>query len=258
MIGAIVGDVIGSYYEAVPTKQYDFELLQEDSRFTDDTVLSVAVADWILSGQELVDLFHQYFARYPQAGYGMSFTFWAAGQKREPYGSWGNGSAMRVSPIGWAFDSLEDVLDYAKKSAEVTHDHPEGIRGAQAVAAAVWLARKGNGKSQIKQCIEEDMGYDCSRKLDDIRQSYAFDVSCAGSVPESIIAFLESQSYEDAIRNAISLGGDSDTLACMAGAIAEAYYGGVPDRLSTWALDRVDLPLRNKVEQFSERYCSRE
>lgn len=255
MIGAIVGDVVGSYYEAFPTKVYNFELFHEDSRFTDDTVLSVAVADWLLNGRDLTDLLHQYFARYPQAGYGMSFTLWAGNRKREAYGSWGNGSAMRVSPVGHALASLDEVLEHAHASADVTHNDPEGIKGAQAIAAAIWLAKHGRGKEEIKDYVEQQFSYDCSRKLADIRDSYSFDVSCAGSVPESIIAFLESDSFEDAIRLAISLGGDSDTMGCMAGAIAEAFYGEVPQELTDWAFSKLDPPLRNVVEQFCDRYC---
>lgn len=231
MIGAIAGDVIGSFYEAFPTKETDFPLFHEDCRFTDDTVLSVAVADRILHGGDLVDKLHTYFHEYPQAGYGMSFIRWAGYRHREPYNSWGNGSAMRVCLVGFAFDSLDVVLTRAKESARVTHNHVEGIRGAQATASAIFMARNGQDKSEIKGFIQSQFGYDLSRTIREIRPDYSFNESCQGSVPQSIIAFLESTDYETSVRNAVSLGGDADTMACIAGGIAEAYYGGVPDSM---------------------------
>lgn len=249
MIGAIAGDLIGSYYEAFPTKDSDFPLFHEDSRFTDDTVLTVAVADWVLHGGDLVDRLHAYFAAYPQAGYGGSFARWAAYKQREPYHSWGNGSAMRVSPVGFAFDSLDTVLAKARETAEVTHNHEEGIRGAQATAAAIFLARKEEERCTIRDYVEATFGYDLSRSLAAIRPGYSFDVSCQGSVPESIIAFLESTDYESAVRNAVSLGGDADTMACIAGGIAEARYG-VPDPVRTRVLEFLDPRLTRIVDQF--------
>ncbi len=228
MIGAIAGDIIGSRFEASPTNGTDFPLFDERSRFTDDTVLTVAVAEWLLEGGSLVDRFHEYFAAYPHAGYGGSFILWAAQKRREPYGSWGNGSAMRVSPVAYAAESLPEVLELATRTAEVTHDHPEGIRGAQASAAAVFLARKGEEKGGLRSYIEKTFGYDLSPALEEIRATYSFDVSCQGSVPQSVVCFLESQDFESAVRNAVSLGGDADTMACIAGSIAEPYYGGVP------------------------------
>ena len=257
MLGAIAGDVIGSVHERSATKTKDFPLFVEDSRFTDDTVLTVAVAEKLLRGGDYVDLFHRCVRDYPLAGYGGTFIRWAGNGKREPYNSWGNGSAMRVSPIGLAFDTLEEVVAEAKRSADVTHNHPEGVKGAQATAAAVFLARTGCDKSTLKAHIEAEYGYDLSKRLDDIRAGYAFDVSCQGSVPQSIIAFLESTDYEDAVRNAISLGGDADTMACIAGAIAEAFYGGVPDHIRVGALDRLDDPLRGVVNEFVDRYGHR-
>ena len=257
MIGAIAGDVIGSVHEGAGTKTKDFPLFAEDCRFTDDTVLTVAVAEQILRAGEFTDLFHDYFHAYPHAGYGGSFVQWAGYRRREPYNSWGNGSAMRVSPVGIAYDTLDEVLAQARRSAEVTHNHPEGIRGAQATAAAVFLARTGSGKEEIKTHIEREFGYNLSERLDDIRRIYSFDVSCQGSVPQSIIAFLESDSYEDAVRNAISLGGDADTVACIAGGIAEAYYGGVPEFVRVRTLAALDERLRAVVEEFVERFGSR-
>jgi len=257
MIGSICGDIIGSVHEGAGTKTKDFPLFVEDSRFTDDTVLTVAVAARQLSGSEYVDLFHQYFHAYPLAGYGGTFIEWARQRRRQPYQSWGNGAAMRVSPIGIACVSLDDVLAEARRSAEVTHDHPEGIRGAQATAAAVFLARTGASKLNIRADIERIFGYDLSMPLADIRDHYRFDISCQGSVPQSIIAFLESDSYEDAVRNAISLGGDADTMAAIAGGIAEAFYGSVPEPIRVRALALLDPPLRAIVDAFTARFGDR-
>jgi ADP-ribosylglycohydrolase len=254
MLGAIAGDIIGSVHEAAGTKTTEFPLFVEESRFTDDTVLTVAVAERILQGGNYVDLFHDYFHTYPQAGYGETFFRWAAYRRREPYNSWGNGSAMRVSPIGFAFDSLEQVLLEARESAEVTHNHPEGVRGAQATAVAIYLARTGSTKAAIKTYVEQAFGYDLSDRLDEIRPRYRFDVSCQGSVPQAIIAFLEADGYEQAVRNAISLGGDADTMACIAGGIAEAFYGGVPERIAARAMALLDGPMRTIVEEFEAYY----
>lgn len=257
MLGAIAGDVIGSVHEGAGTKTKDFPLFVADSTFTDDTVLSVAVADKLLRGGDYVDAYHDFFAAYPHAGYGMSFIRWAGYRHREPYHSWGNGSAMRVAPVGWAFDTLEETLVEAEASAAVTHNHPQGIRGAKATAACVFLARSGATKAEIKDYVERTFGYDLSRRLDDIRPTYLFDVSCHGSVPESIIAFLEADGYEDAIRNAISLGGDADTMACIAGGIAEAFYGGVPDDIASPTLALLDDRLRGVVAVFRTRFVNR-
>jgi ADP-ribosylglycohydrolase len=254
MLGAIAGDIIGSVYEADPIKTTNFPLFDPDCRFTDDTVLTVAVADALMSGAQYAEKFKEYYRYYPGAGYGMFFHVWARSTVSQPYNSWGNGSAMRVSPVGWAFESLEEVLTEAKRSAEVTHNHPEGIKGAQAVAAAVFLARNGGSKEAIRGYVEETFGYGLGRPLDDIRVSYRFDVSCQGSVPEAITAFLESTDFEDAVRKAISLGGDSDTLACMAGGIAEAFYGGVPEAISGRIFERLDNQLAGVVREFQRRY----
>src|SRR5215471_13551787 len=210
MLGAIAGDIIGSVHEHLGTKSMDFELFPPGCRFTDDTVLTVAVADCLLNGSSYVDAFHEYFLAYPNAGYGYSFFHWASSGNRRPYNSWGNGAAMRVSAVGHAFDRFEDVLAHAERSAEVTHNHPEGIRGAQATAAAVFLARQGESKPHIKGLIERMFGYDLNQRLDVLRPEYRFDVSCQGTVPPALIAFLESSDFEDAVRRAISLGGDAD------------------------------------------------
>ena len=257
MLGAIAGDIIGSVHEGSETKTKDFPLFTEWSRFTDDTLLTVAVAERLLRNGNYIDLFHDYFDAYPQAGYGGSFISWAGYRRREAYNSWGNGSAMRVSPVGIAGESLDEVMAMARESSVVTHDHPEGIRGAQATAVAVYLARSNHTKPDIRSHIEREFGYDLSAKLDDIRPGYRFDVSCQGSVPQSIIAFLEATDFEDAIRNAISLGGDADTMACIAGGIAEAFYCGVPESIRTPVLERLDARLRSTVEEFCQKYANR-
>jgi ADP-ribosylglycohydrolase len=257
MLGAIAGDVIGSVHEGSGTKTKDYPLFVEDSRFTDDSVLTVAVAERLLRGGSYVDLYHDYLHAYRQAGYGGSFIRWAGYRSRVPYNSWGNGSAMRVSPLGLACVTLDEALAQARESAEVTHNHPEGVRGAQATAAAVFLARSGWTKADIKSHLEREFGYNLSERLDDIRAWYRFDVSCQGSVPQSIIAFLEADGYEDAVRNAISLGGDADTMACIAWGIAEAFFGGVPDGIAARALAALDDRLRDVVAEFRARFGNR-
>ena len=257
MLGAIAGDIIGSVYERENIKTKQFPLFRPESRFTDDTVLTVAIAEALLHQGDYTDTLRQYYQRFPQAGYGGTFKAWAGSSNREPYNSWGNGSAMRVSPISYAFDNLEQVLQEAKRSAEVTHNHPEGIKGAQATAAAIFLARTGQSQAEIKNYIESSFGYDLSQTLEEIRPTHRFDVSCQGSVPQAITAFLESTDFEDAIRNAISLGGDSDTIACIAGSIAEAFYGGVPAAIAEEIMIRLDQRLVDVVEAFRTRYIPR-
>src|SRR5438132_13252572 len=250
MLGAIAGDVIGSVHERARTKTKDFPLLTPASRFTDDTVLTVAVADCLLHGRDYVDALHDYFHAYPDAGYGGTFWLWASSRRREPYQSWGNGSAMRVSPVAYVGTTLEEVLHEAKRSAEVTHDHAEGIRGAQATAAAIFLARTGGTKEQIRQYVKEQFDYFLDETLDDLRPTYQFDASCQWSVPQSIVAFLESTGYEDAVRNAVSLGGDADTMACIAGAIAEAYYGGMPASIADPVRDLLSEDLIEVLDRY--------
>jgi ADP-ribosylglycohydrolase len=252
MLGAIAGDVIGSIYEHVNIKTTDFPLFHEHCRFTDDTVLTVALADSLLHDKPYVDLLKRYYRAYPHAGYGGMFHRWAQSEDSQPYNSFGNGSAMRVSPVGFAFGTLEEVLGQAKRSAEVTHDHPEGIKGAQAVASAVFLARTGRDKDHIRAYVETSFGYDLGTPLDQIRETYEFDVSCQGSVPQALRAFLESEDFEDAIRRAISIGGDSDTIACMAGGIAQAFYGGVPEEIAHRVYERLDEPLAEVIRKFDE------
>ena len=256
MLGAIAGDIIGSVheFEAQKTKTKDFPLFVANSRFTDDTVLTVAVADCLLNGSSYTDKFHEYTRAYPGRGYGLGFSRWVKSGSRQPYNSWGNGSAMRVSPVAFAFQTLDEVLKEARASAEVTHNHPEGIRGAQATAAAAFLARQGGTKSEIRSVIEKQFGYDLSRTTAIIRQTYSFKESCQETVPEAITSFLESENYEDAVRLAISLGGDADTLACITGGIAEAFYGSVPADIANQALALLDDGLRKTVKQFCESH----
>ncbi|MBU2643189.1 ADP-ribosylglycohydrolase family protein [bacterium] len=250
MIGAIAGDIIGSVYERNPIKIREFPLFSTGCCFTDDSVLTIAVARAILEGTGYLAAIQQLGRQYPHAGYGGTFIRWLFAENPEPYNSWGNGSAMRVSAIGFAFDDLERVLLESEQSARISHNHPEGIKGAQATAAAVFLARTGTDREGIRTEIENRFDYDLSRTLANIRPGYRFDVSCQGSVPEAIIAFLESSSYEDAVRNAISLGGDSDTLTCIAGGIAEAYYGGVPH----FIIAKVHSTLTDDLWQIVQRF----
>ncbi len=254
MLGAIAGDVIGSAFEARPIKTTNFDLFSPKSTFTDDTVLTVAAAWAILEDWDYIDAIKTFARHYPGAGYGGTFYGWMQSDATEPYGSWGNGSAMRVSPVGFAFDDAETVLAEAEKSAAVTHNHPEGVKGAQATALAVFLSRQGRSKPEIRKEIANRFGYDLSRTLDGIRPGYRFDVSCQGSVPEAIIAFLESSDYEDAVRKAVSLGGDSDTLACIAGGMAQAFYHNIPAPIVDETRKRLPGEFIDIVDRFQARF----
>lgn len=255
LLGAIAGDVIGSYYEFCYVQTTDFKLFNGDSsHFTDDTVMTVANADWLLTGDSLLGIMQDYGNRYIGAGYGSSFFEWLREYDPKPYNSFGNGSAMRVSPVGWAFDTLEETLNAAKQSAEVTHNHPEGIKGAQAVAASIFMTRTGNSKQAIKQYIEKNFGYNLSRSYNEIRKNYRFDETCQGTVPESIIAFLESTDYESAIRLAISLNGDADTMGAITGGIAEAFYKEIPAYIKKEVLERLPDEFIDIMKQFHEKY----
>lgn len=233
MIGAVIGDIVGSIYEWNNIKAKEFPFFQDKCFFTDDTVMTVAVAEGLMNGGEkddFIDAMKKYGRMYPGAGYGGRFGSWLFSKNRESYYSWGNGSAMRTAAVGWYFDNLEETKRMAALAAGVTHDHPEGIKGAESTAAAIFLARTGHGKAEIKGYVEREFGYGLSRTLDEIRPGYRFNESCQDTVPQAIVAFLESTDFEDAIRNAISLGGDSDTLAAITGSIAETTYG-VPQEL---------------------------
>jgi len=242
MLGAIIGDIAGSVYEWRNVKSKEIPLFSDGCRFTDDTVMTIAIAHGLLAGatpDSFIDSMHMFGKLYPDAGYAEMFYVWLHSGDREPYNSWGNGSAMRVSPCAWYADSLDAAEKLAADSAAVTHNHPEGIKGAQATSAAIYLARTGSSHEEIRGYIEKKYGYDLSRKLNDIRPNYSFDVSCQGSVPEAIIAFLESTGFEDAIRNAISIGGDSDTIAAITGSIAEAAYS-IPNSFIDILIEHLD------------------
>lgn len=283
MLGAIISDIVGSVYEWNNIKTKDFPLFRDDCFFTDDTVMTIATADALMKGgqpDDFIDSYKKWGQRYPDAGYGSRFGRWIFSDDREPYNSWGNGSAMRVSPCAWLMDCdfcartgmwPSNGRERAKLSAEVTHSHPEGIKGALAVTDAIFMCRfyaggygddMGNSikerlshelhKLQIKEHIEREYGYDLSKTLDEIRPTYRFNESCQDTVPQAITAFLESTDFEDAIRNAISLGGDSDTLAAITGSIAEAAYG-VPDWITDKAMNYLDSPLREVCERWTEQ-----
>ena len=263
MFGAILGDIIGSPYEFdhnnIKTK--NFPLFSRNSQFTDDTVMTIAIAEAILYADgDLDDLADEAVASmqklgrlYPYAGYGARFVGWVHSDNPKPYNSLGNGAAMRVSPVAWAFDDMETVRKAARAVTAVTHNHPEGIKGAEATAAAIFMARKGASKAEIKAYIESEFGYDLSRTCDEIRPTYRHDETCMRTVPEAFAAFLEGESFEDVIRNAVSLGGDSDTLTAIAGSIAEGFFG-IDHKLKAEAVKRLDGFLEDILGDFVMKY----
>ena len=259
IIGAVCGDIIGSIYEFNSTKDPNFKLFTSQSTFTDDTVMTCAVAEWLIedpkhSHEQLVKIMHHYGEEYPHRGYGGMFKQWLENKWTEPYNSFGNGSAMRVSPVGYYAKSLEEALQLAQISAEVTHNHPEGIIGAQAVAATIFLLRSGEWLEKGKKFLKDFCFYDLEeikKDWNDIYKFYTFDVTCQGSVPEAIYCGLPPGSYEDSIRCAVSLGGDADTQAAIAGGIA-ASYTEVPDHILNECLDRLDPPLVDVIDRFNE------
>lgn len=267
MFGAIIGDVIGSVFENQNVKSTNFEFFSRFTTFTDDTVLTIAVADailcrkthpWPIVQQQNRDIYaakiKQYGRQFPDAGYGHMFKEWLKSDSLRGYNSYANGGAMRVSPVGFAFESLDEVLREAKLSAEVTHNHPKGIKGAQAVAGAVYLARTTHDKTVIRNFVEQKIGYTLPKSLDELRPVYTFDNSSDGSVPPAILAFLESNDFEDAIRKAISLGGDSDTIASIAGGLAHAHYGIITEQLVSEVSLRLDGSFRQVIRDFNQRY----
>lgn len=256
MIGAIIGDIVGSVFEFHNIKSVEFPLFSGISTYTDDTVLTVAVADAFLLQKPFGEVLHQWGKRFPDRGYGFHFQQWLKAEHPVPYGSFGNGSAMRVSPVAYVAQSLEETLELASKTACVSHNHKEGIKGAQAIACAVYLARTGSTKEEIKSYIEERFDYDLNFTIEDIRPDYEFDVTCQGSVPEAIVAFLESHDFENAIRLAVSLGGDSDTIGCMTGAIAEAFYSSVPQMMIQCARKRLPPEMLQVIDLFDETYLA--
>ena len=223
MFGAIAGDIIGSLYERNNLKSKKFPLFSPGAGFTDDTVCTLAVADCLIHEGDFASYLRQYVRRHPNRGYGQKFRHWAFSHEG-PYNSWGNGSAMRVSPVAHFARDEKELLDLAEQSASVSHNHPDAIAGAQAVALAIWMAKLGEEIEVIRKEVSNRFRYDLTRTVDEIRPNYSFDVSCAGSVPEAITCALEASDFEDAIRNAVSIGGDSDTIACIAGAIAECLF----------------------------------
>ncbi|MBQ3324546.1 MAG: ADP-ribosylglycohydrolase family protein [Muribaculaceae bacterium] len=269
MIGAIVGDIIGSIYEFDNIKTKDFELFDERMEPTDDSILTIATADWLLHGGAPGKYYFRYASAYPcpMGGYGPSFLNWVSRSRNsiaEPYNSCGNGSAMRVSPVGWAFDNEEETLAAAERSAECTHNHPEGIKGAQATALCIFMARNGASPALIKECITHDYGYNLSLSIDEIRPRYSWHgldnagdgATCQGSVPQAITCALQAKDFEDAVRNAISIGGDSDTIACITGGIAEALFG-IPQWIKEKAQSMLDDRQRLIVAEFCDTYCKR-
>ncbi|WP_405294161.1 ADP-ribosylglycohydrolase family protein [Methanobrevibacter sp.] len=257
IIGAISGDIIGSTREFCPIKTKQFDFFEKGSCFTDDTVMTLAVANWLLEDKSskdvLIDNLKYFGNEYINAGYGARFLDWLLQESPKPYGSWANGSAMRVSPCAWAADSLSEAQKLAETSAIVTHNHPEAVKGALATCDAIYLARIGAEKDEIRDHVEVRYGYDLSVSLDDIRPFYKFDVSCKGSVPESIICFLEARDFEDTIRNAVSLGGDADTQAAIAGSIASAYWE-IPKNISYRTIHHLDDFLLNVLIDFDEKF----
>ena len=264
MYGAILGDIIGSPYEFDRgDKTKDFPLFSKRSRFTDDSVMTIAVAEALLDGgtdvneKALEDMLiyemQSWGRKYPYAGYGGRFRYWLTEENPAPYGSWGNGSAMRVSAAGWLYDSIERTRKVARITAKVSHNHPEGIKGAEATASVIFMARNGKTKEEIKEYVLQEFGYDLSRTIDEIRPSYHHVESCQQTVPEAITAFLEGVDFEDVIRNAVSLGGDTDTLGAIAGSMAEAFYG-IPQELVKECRRRVNDPEMLKVmDEFEDR-----
>ena len=262
MLGAIVGDIIGSAYEFKNTKRKEFHLFTPKSKFTDDTVMTLAVARWLCDDKEhcketLVQRMQELGRRYPTAGYAGSFMRWLYNPEPQPYNSYGNGSAMRVSPVAFYSHSLQEALGLAKISAEVTHNHSEGIKGAQAIASSIYLARHGATKREIKSYVEENFHYDLSQQLDDIRPTYSYDMSCQNTVPQALLAFLEGANFEDVIRSAVSIGGDSDTIAAMAGGIAQAFYV-IPKKLSSYCYALLTPELRGVLNDFEDLLGCRE
>ena len=254
IIGAIAGDVIGSIYEWNNIRRIDFPLFNEKCDFTDDSVLTLAVADSILNKKEFAKTIWDYSRKYPNRGYGGRFATWIRNDDLKPYNSYGNGSAMRVSAVGFAYNDLSDILEMAKQSAEVTHNHPEGIKGAQAIASAIFLARTGHTKKFIKDYISKTFNYNLENTISNIRLSYTFDETCQGSVPQAIIAFLESSDYENAIRLAISIGGDSDTIACITGGIASAFYKDIPQAIIDFVNAKLPQEFLELITKFDKKF----
>ena len=279
MLGAITGDIIGSVYEFNNTKEYDFNLFSYNSSFTDDSIMTIAVAEWLLKDKEhsyqgLEDIMLEYGKKYscPMGGYGSGFSTWLFDPRkchefvdhdghglpyisntgRHPYNSCGNGAAMRVSPVGWFFNTLEETEHVAAISAKITHNHPDGIKGAQVVASAIYLARKTHSKEKIKEYITSKFGYNLSDTWKNLNKTYTWKSDCEGTIVPALVCFLESSNYVDAVRKAVSIGGDSDTSACITGGIAEAYYGGVPNYAAKQAIRIIPREFMQVMERMED------
>ena len=258
MLGAIIGDIVGSIYEFDNIKTKDFPFFDDRMEYTDDSILTIATADWLLYGGNSGDYYLRYATEYPypMGGYGTMFTQWVHKANRgikQPYNSCGNGSAMRIAPVGWAFDTENDIFVVAQKSAECTHNHPEGIKGAQATALAIYMSRCGASKNDIRKEIENEFHYNLDFTCDSIRPTYTWGGTCQDSVPQAIVAFLDGVDFEDSIRNAISIGGDSDTIGCITGSIAEAFYG-IPQSIYSQGLKYLPENFRKLVQVFENKY----
>jgi ADP-ribosylglycohydrolase len=257
MYGSIIGDICGSIYEWNNRKTNnprEIDLINQKCYYTDDSILTLAIADAVLSNNNYQDSLLIWARKYPNSGYGGGFRNWFNKKSPKPYKSYGNGSAMRVGSIGWCFETMEETIDQAGKSAQVTHNHKEGIKGAQAVATAIYLARNNKSKTEIKECIEKEFRYNLSKDLSALRKSYQFDETCQGTVPPAIMAFLESNNFEDSIQIAISLGGDSDTLACITGSISEAFYKTIPLSFIDFVNSKLKDDMKEVLEKFHEKY----
>jgi ADP-ribosylglycohydrolase len=255
MLGAIIGDIAGSRFEfsEIGTIDFNFELFNRKCFFTDDTVHTCAIAKSLINNIDYTETIVELSNKYPKAGYGRMILYWLSNNDKKPYNSFGNGAAMRVSPIGWAFNTLEETLSQAKKCTEITHNHPEGIKGAQATASAIFLARNKKNKDEIKEYIEKTYNYDLSSSWNELKSQYRPNVICQETVPASFICFLEGNNFEECIRFAVALGGDTDTQAAISGSIAEAFYG-IPVEYKEKAFNYLTNDLKEIVKQFYEKY----
>lgn len=267
MLGSIIGDIVGSIYEFDNIKKKDFKFFSPSMEFTDDSVLTFATADWLLNGGDIAHYYSDYASRYrnPMGGYGSGFLNWVSRSRRSgdfsPYNSCGNGSAMRIGPVGWAFETKDETLRNARISAECTHNHREGVKGAQATALCIFMARHGSTKQEIRKTVEDEFGYDLSLSVDELRPRYSWQGlddagnggTCQGSVPQAIRCFLDGEDFEDSVRNAVSIGGDSDTIGCITGSIAEAYFG-IPDELRAKALTYLPSELTRLLNDFEGKF----
>ncbi|AUM93864.1 TPA: ADP-ribosylglycohydrolase family protein [Clostridium botulinum] len=254
MIGSIIGDIVGSSYELMNTNKKDFNLYRKISRFTDDTVLTISTADCLLREGNFKDFYRTHTLKYPLRGYGSKFLVWAYFNKKNPNYSFGNGGAMRVAPIAYIFNDLYTVLEITEKSCIATHNHPEGIKGAKAIAACIYLARQDCSKEEIKQYIENEYKYNLNISVEEFHSKYRSNATCQNSIPQAIVAFLESTDFESCLRNAIYIGGDSDTVSCMACGIAEAYYKEIPYDIFEFCFRKLNNNQKSIIKDFYNKY----